>query len=282
MLEATPSIGQPKSKHECGIPIEYAGTTYGTVEIDGKCFFTEDLRTESYRNGDAIMQSTTLQSYTDAISNGIGAFNLPAGRDWSSCSGCISSETDELLENGYGFHYNKYALTDKRELCPSGWHAMEISDWFTLTEKVGESFSDMMSTGERFGDSYKLKSNNNSHWSFGPGNNETELALIGSGVLSAHTDWNYGNVMTLWMPSEDESIEDVIRWARLSNLNNRVQWEQWDEGHSRSVRCVQDDEDIYGAYHSTDNVETFESPVAGEYNANHFVANPISIVPRAG
>ena len=38
----------------CGDPLEYQGYDYETVQIGEQCWFAENLRSESYQNGDAI------------------------------------------------------------------------------------------------------------------------------------------------------------------------------------------------------------------------------------
>ena len=57
----------------CGEAITYAGVGYSTVQIGDQCWFAENLRTTTYRNGDAIPQNLGLGSWF-ATSSGAMAF----------------------------------------------------------------------------------------------------------------------------------------------------------------------------------------------------------------
>ena len=60
----------------CGDPVSYQGYDYATVLIGDQCWFAENLRNESYRNGDAIPAglsdsewSTTISGATTVLGN---------------------------------------------------------------------------------------------------------------------------------------------------------------------------------------------------------------------
>ena len=44
----------PDTTFDCGETLEYQGYEYATVPIGEQCWFAENLRVESYQNGDSI------------------------------------------------------------------------------------------------------------------------------------------------------------------------------------------------------------------------------------
>ena len=104
----------------CGDPVSYQGYDYATVLIGEQCWFAENLRNESYENGDAI----------------------PAGlsfSEWSSTTSGATAVHGEIASNleTYGRQYNWYAVVDSRGLCPSGWHVPTDGEWTVMTDFLG-------------------------------------------------------------------------------------------------------------------------------------------------
>ena len=46
----------------CGDPFEYQGYDYETVQIGEQCWFAENLRSESYQNGDVLPSAQSGQT----------------------------------------------------------------------------------------------------------------------------------------------------------------------------------------------------------------------------
>ena len=120
----------------CGAPFSYQGHDYATVEIDGQCWFSENLMAENYRNGDAI-----LSGLNDVIwsNSSVGAFAAYG----ASCSSCVDFTPEgvacgnEDIVSLFGLLYNQYAVLDSRGLCPSGWHVPSISEYNDLSNFLG-------------------------------------------------------------------------------------------------------------------------------------------------
>ncbi len=94
------------------------GNVYKTVVIGGQVWFRENLRTTRFANGDAI----------------------PTGFDdtaWMNLStpGYAQAPGTKLEEDG--LHYNWYAASDARGLCPEGWTVPTEADWETLEVTIG-------------------------------------------------------------------------------------------------------------------------------------------------
>jgi uncharacterized protein (TIGR02145 family) len=93
------------------------GTTYNSVGIGSQLWMAENLKVTKYGNGDLIETTT------------------PATK-------VITTETDPKYQwayNGdeanvamYGRLYTWYALTDSRNVCPTGWHLPSANEWDIL------------------------------------------------------------------------------------------------------------------------------------------------------
>ncbi len=88
----------------CGETLGYQGYDYATVLIDGRCWFAENLRTETYSNGDDI----PVMNLTNLFSE-IGHL-----------------ETNDIV------YYQWGVAADSRGVCPSGWQVPSLSDYETL------------------------------------------------------------------------------------------------------------------------------------------------------
>lgn len=104
----------------CGNLLEYWGYYYQTVEIGGRCWFVENLRTTQYRNGDSIVE----------VNDGVEWTSLDSGAQ------CVYLGYEYHLQNS-GRLYNWYAVDDSRGLCPLGWHVPTDLEWIQLEIAVG-------------------------------------------------------------------------------------------------------------------------------------------------
>jgi len=93
----------------------YQGVSYPLVEVAGRCWFGENLRTDSFNNGDAI----------EAVEQGTTEAAMPW---YTPYEAWIPVEFDE----SFGYSYNQAVILDDRNVCPSGWHISNKSDWDEL------------------------------------------------------------------------------------------------------------------------------------------------------
>lgn len=125
----------------CGDLVSYQGYNYETVLIGDQCWFAENLRSEHYSNGDAILanipDSVWVASFLTPLTSGGTAVY---GEGSSNCNN-YSPDGDACDEawslNEYGRLYNWFAVNDFRGLCPSGWHVSTDEEWTTLTDFLG-------------------------------------------------------------------------------------------------------------------------------------------------
>jgi uncharacterized protein (TIGR02145 family) len=93
------------------------GNVYTSVTIGTQVWMVENLKTTKYRNGDLI--GTTTPSTLD-----ITAETTPKYQ-WAY-------DGNESNAATYGRLYTWYAVTDIRNLCPTGWHVPSDVEWTTL------------------------------------------------------------------------------------------------------------------------------------------------------
>lgn len=94
------------------------GNIYRTVKIGNKIWMNDNLATSLFSNGDSI--PTTKNDICDE--------DKPIYQ-WN-----------DLF--GFGKVYTGYAVTDKRNLCPDGWHVSTEQDWSELYANLEEDVID--------------------------------------------------------------------------------------------------------------------------------------------
>ena len=146
------------------VPVTFDGHTYDVVEISGKCWFAEDLVSTHFANGDPIAsgQAGTVQVNMAADDPDCDRFLLEIEGDavpmtavWQRpgllepddfVPQCSPVSADELQAKVY----NQLAITDSRNLCPSGWHVATDQDWLLLEGDMGLETSNLEVTGNRW------------------------------------------------------------------------------------------------------------------------------------
>lgn len=187
------------------------GNTYNSVKIGTQIWFTENLKTTKYRNGDLI--GTTSPSTLD-----ISGEDTPKYQ-WAYVG-------NESYVSTYGRLYTLYAVTDTRNICPAGWHVPGTFDWNNLNYFL----EDYTVAGS------KLKEAGTSHWQ-SPNNGATNesgfTALPGgdrfgtgffSGFLYSGSWWDTGGRYN----SMESSVTGVMSGGSPQH------------GNAYSVRCIKD------------------------------------------
>ena len=132
----------------CGDLVSYQGYDYATVHIGEQCWFSENLRSENYRDGDLISSSgletsdfwwSITQAGEEAI---YGEFSSSC---WDNATNGPACDEEWSLEQ-FGRLYNWHAVDDQRGLCPYGWHVPSNEDWTSLTDYLGSIFGEYFAT----------------------------------------------------------------------------------------------------------------------------------------
>jgi uncharacterized protein (TIGR02145 family) len=107
---------------QCGgqSTVTFDGHTYNLVGIGTQCWFKENLRSDNYRNGDAIPGNLSNSSWQ----------NTTTGAQAIHSSIVLNSAV-------HGRLYNWFAVNDVRGLCPTGFHVPSDAEWTTLTNFLG-------------------------------------------------------------------------------------------------------------------------------------------------
>ena len=123
----------------CGEVVEHGGHSYATIDIGGQCWFSENLRSTLYANGDVIPSTLTDSQWSNANAGATTIYGEDDGctdysPDLDSCDPLVALEE-------YGRLYNWYAVDDSRGLCHLGWHVPSQTEWQSLISSQGGSSS---------------------------------------------------------------------------------------------------------------------------------------------
>ena len=108
--------------------MEFDGYSYETIEVNGECWFAENLRTTVYSNGDAI---------PELVSNSDWAATTEGARSYYNNDGPMEAPLADYNYSAYGALYNFYAVSDARGLCPTGFRVASDGDWTSLENSLG-------------------------------------------------------------------------------------------------------------------------------------------------
>ncbi len=193
------------------------GNHYTATTILSQVWTVENLRTTKFANGESIQNITDMESWRNAT-----------GPAWSYY------ENDATFNHPFGKLYNWYAVSDARNLCPTGWHTPSEEEWTTLFSVLG---------GEGDAGRY-LKERGTVHWlTTDPSvTNELRFTALPGGAKSA-TSFSYpmGVLGLFW--SSTARTDESARGYYLVNYNSSVgspQLPDFKKQAGHSVRCVKD------------------------------------------
>jgi len=96
------------------------GNVYQTVSIGTQCWMKTNLKTTRYRDGSAIPTGLSDSQWQNTNSGAYAIYDNNAANN-----------------DTYGKLYNWFAVTDSRNLCPTGWHVPSDAEWTTLENFLG-------------------------------------------------------------------------------------------------------------------------------------------------
>jgi uncharacterized protein (TIGR02145 family) len=171
--------------------VTYDGFTYNLVGIGTQCWFKENLRNDSYRNGDEIPGNLTDLEW--------GPSELGATCVYGE--GIVSIAPDDNTDENlnlirYGRLYNWHATDDPRGLCPTGFHVPSLPEWNALVDFLGgpSAAYDALRTAD-----YEV---NYFNWN---GSNSSGFSALPSGLRQSHNDFFYGRKHLAWWWSSTPS-----------------------------------------------------------------------------
>jgi len=241
------SVGVPiiSSAHTCGVPnvhntslitntmTDQDGNVYKTIAIGNREWMAENLKTNTYRNGDPITHVTD-------------------NAQWSSLTtGARSSySNDPGLECPYGKLYNWYAVADPRNVCPTGWHVPTDGEWNELIGYLDPSYDPnaMFPADQSTIAGGKLKSSGVDYW-INPNTdatNESGFSGLPGGFRGSNgMFFSMGTPLVnpaplgRWWSSTEDSVSGA--WARQLNYDNgNISRNLYNVRFGMSVRCIRD------------------------------------------
>lgn len=229
----------------CGDVVHYQGYNYRTVQIGEQCWFAENLKSEFYANGDAILTNFVDSVWTELDTGAMTTYGAGASDCTSSSS--FDFECDSAWSvNYYGRLYNSFAAVDERGLCPVGWHVSTDDDWKQMERYLGMSLQESNSSGWRGtdeGDKLKAFSYQTSDWNvLGTSETVRGFAALPAGFRDRE-DGSFrakGFASYFWTPSEFwPSAGRCVDGDNDRGIRRETNF--WDT-YGNSIRCVRDAE----------------------------------------
>jgi uncharacterized protein (TIGR02145 family) len=190
------------------------GNIYHTLSLGQQEWMLENLRVTHYSNGENIPR-------------------IPDSQMWSNLtSGALCSYDSSLINlKLYGEIYNWFAVSDARNVCPSGWHVPSDAEWTVLTDYLG---------GENIAGG-KLKEKSTAYWkrpNSGATNESGFLALPGGFRNYDGIFYDRGYYGFWWSATKAKS---GVAWGRgLYYFYGDVNRDYNEMTDGFSVRCVRD------------------------------------------
>ena len=232
--------------------INYNGQDYDLVEIDGRCWFAEDLRTTRDRNGIDVPEITDETT-------------------WAALGANDGARTTYFANSGNSFSelyrsYNWYAV-ETGLLCPTGWHVANNKDWNSLEKTAFGARGQNISSANQLvvGNTQELY---DLGWFAEFTDGDVFNAVQFSGGLRTNVDgkWKDDEGSMYWWTAEDyngrgsngnrknsawaRGVKKDASWGRFKDL--------WSTSGSKSnalrVRCVKGD-------NTPENIVLSEEPI---------------------
>jgi uncharacterized protein (TIGR02145 family) len=201
------------------------GNIYTPLIIGEQTWLVQNLRTTRYSNGDTI--STTYPVTLDIPNDTTSKYQWFCGGSY-------------LKTLTYGRLYTWYAVRDKRNVCPVGYHVPTNEEWTTLSTYLGGGAPDQFGRIPEIGGI--LKEKGTIHW-YPP--NQGAFDVVGFKALPGGVRDYYNMTFYLdgiwgaWWSSTQTSSETA--WFRLMTYDvSDIISESGYKHNGFSVRCVKD------------------------------------------
>lgn len=190
------------------------GNVYKTVQIGTQVWMAENLKTKCYSNGDLIGTTTPATLYIQ--------LEKAPKYQWAY-------DGDDNNAAVYGRLYSGYAITDNRNVCPTGWHIPTSKEWTRLVNYLGSENLAL-----------KLKETGTSHWlTTNDGTNESGFTALPGGQRYDEGLFVWKGYSCIWWAA----LENPSTWAyefsiSIHSPNSNIY--STPNSYGLSVRCIKD------------------------------------------
>ena len=202
--------------------VTYHGYNYDIVAIGEQCWFAENLQTQTYTNGEEILDAQPSEVWMTANDEAQGAF-------------CFYDDGTTTLPAA-GALYNGHATDDPGGLCPTGWRVPLDEDFQDLEASAGMPADMLDAWGFRgLAEEVANALKDSSTWD---GNNSTGFTALPSGYRNAEGEFYNPQNGYLWTTSNYGNGGQWVRHFALGYPSIYRGSFSLDRGFS--VRCVKD------------------------------------------
>ena len=178
---------------------------YAVTVIGNQVWMKENLRAKRFQDGSAV--------------------NVVSSENWRNSQNQASTYVNNSI---YGNYYNRLAITDSRNLCPTGWRIPGKLEWDTLLQNLGGWNTAGL----------KMKAATSAWGGILTGQGSSQFNAIPSGRIdSTGTVRNQGDI-GLWWARQNQSRRTPERVYRIDKFNDEVLSGEVDSLGGYTVRCV--------------------------------------------
>lgn len=207
------------------------GNKYHTIKVGTQTWMAENLIVTKYRNGDIIPNETSNSNWKALTTGAQCTYNNNV--EWNSIA-------------KFGRLYNFYAVSDAREIAPTGWHIATDDEWSTLNDYLANNLGISTSIAQA------MAAKTDWTESSIPGtigcidfniyesvNNSSGLCALPAGIRGDYGEFNYVANYGGWWTSNQSDNENG--WFRsLSYYGKNVGRNTYNKYYGLSVRCIKD------------------------------------------
>jgi uncharacterized protein (TIGR02145 family) len=201
-----------------GSKLVYHGESYSLVTIGERCWFSENLRSERYRNGQAIPGGLSDEQWVD-VSNGAQAVY----------------DNNPVSIRSNGRLYNWYAVSDSRSLCPVGWHVPDQRDWYELETALGVANDEADFWGWPRSDQGDFLKSTSPAWN---GKGTSGFKGLPSGFRGIYGEFAELGIDGYWWSATTDGDHAVF--YAVYNEDSSLEHSEEDPRFGFSIRCVRD------------------------------------------
>lgn len=219
------------------------GNAYHTVKIGTQTWMVENLKTAKYRNGDAIPNVTDATAWSKLTTGAYCNYN-----------------NDAATGTKYGKLYNYSAVTDSRNIAPTGWHVATNDEWTALYNSVSANLGSSGSVAKALANITDWASSTQSG---AIGNDLTKnnisgfTAMPGGGRSSDGSFSHVGDAGVWWVVSPPDGSY-IYLWSE----SNTLMTYGFSNQTGLSVRCIKD-YDALAAVETSETLPTSSTTATG-------------------